>query len=158
MNFTHLIEEFAKIAKADSIKQEYENVVTVNLGEFELFFSYAEQQNNILLHAALGVHDENKETLACLLSMNTFFAQTKGICLGIDGTVITAQQNILLPENNAPINYEAFIKQCELFLEAAGELVALFNDTVTFQKCIEQNTATQKDDSAAPVLGQSIFC
>ncbi len=159
MNLMNLVEELAKNMHIESVKSEYENVISINLGEFEVFFSYMEQRKAIMIHASLGVHDESKQVLSYLLSMNNFYAQTQGLCLGIDGKVITAQQNIFVSANaHSPLSTELFLEQCEMFLTAVSNLLPFLNDSTQLQKALadaESNTST----TATPTgRGQNIRC
>ncbi len=124
MNLNYFVEEFAKAVQSENIKSEHEGVMSVQMGDFELFFAHLEHRNVIMLHTSLAEHDESKETLANLLVMNNFFAQTHGVCLGIDGKIITAQQNIFVSnDENNPLTLEQFMEQCELFLLALPHIM-----------------------------------
>ncbi len=117
MNIIYFVEEFAKAVQSDTIKNEHDAVSSVKIGDFELFFAYFEQRNTIMLHASIYEHDGSKEYLAHLLQMNNFFSKTHGICLGIDGNIVTAQLNVfMIDEEQSTKNLELFMAQSKLFL------------------------------------------
>ncbi len=157
MNLVRYVEEFAKVANVDSIKNDFENVVSVQVDDFELFFAYNASLNAIMLHASVGMHDGSKESLACLLAMNNFFSETKGICLGIDGDVITAQQNIFVMHDEADaLTTESFLQQCEAFMHGLAVLIPLFVDTQAFAKHAAQANDGAKEVSKGVLHNQGI--
>ncbi len=160
MSFEYLIEEFANAVEAQSIKRVQEDMLSVLVGEFELFFSYHEANRIVMLHASLAEHDDKKETLAYLLEMNTFFAKYNGLCLGIDDNVITAQQNIYIGADEGTfIKSPVFLKQCETFLIGVSILLEYFNDTATFAQDVAEAQKDKKAKNEAPrMMGQDIRC
>ncbi len=143
MNFSNLVDQFAKAIQAESARETHENVICVTLGEFEIFFSYLANKKTILLHASVATHDGSKQALAHLLAMNTYFAKTGGICLGIDGAVITAQQNIYIADANH-VDTAQFIAQCEGFLSSLLMLITYLNDRDKFNNDAQQTNNTQQ--------------
>ncbi len=160
MSFESLVDAFAKSVEVNSVNRCEEDVLSVNVGEFELFFSYLKVNQAVMLHASLAEHDNKKETLAYLLEMNTFFAKFQGLCLGIDDNIITVQQNIYIGAGeHKTIEPEIFLKQCETFLIGVSILVSYFNDTARFAQDVadaQKNKMAKKE--TPPVMGQSIRC
>ncbi len=159
MNLMNLVEELAKNMHIENVKSEYENVISMNLGDFEVFFSYMEQRKNIMLHASLAMHDESKQALSYLLSMNNFYAQTQGLCLGIDGKIITAQQNIFVSGNaHSPLSTELFLEQCEMFFVAISNILPFLNDPTQFQKAVDDAANNTSSTTPSTEFAQDIRC
>ncbi len=148
MNIIYFVEEFAKAVQSDTIKNEHDGVSSVKIGDFELFFAYFEQRHTIMLHASIYEHDGSKEYLAHLLQMNNFFSKTHGICLGIDGNIVTAQLNIFMfDEEQGTKNLEQFMNLSKLFLVSLPSILELLKTKFKSDK----NMNTQ-DEHILPTL------
>ncbi len=150
MNLVFFVEEFAKAVQSETVKNEHEGVLSVHIGEFEVFFAHFENRNAIMLHASLDTHDGSNEALMRLLKMNNFFEKTYGVCLGIDGEVITAQQNIYISEHDSNLELELFMEQCHLFLTASALIMEELKQDIT------KNNA-QNDETGSILLPNNLI-
>ncbi len=155
MNLEYFVENLTKELGADTMTMENENTFSIRLGEYDFFIAYRADLKGILLHASVGVHNNKPETLAYLLTMNTFFAKNHGVCLGIDDAVITAQQVIVVADiQDDPAFMPSFMDQCSLFLKAIFLLLQYFdNEKIFYQDVTKSITEMNKEQDPCAKVG-----
>ncbi len=142
MHLENYVQDFAKSVQSKVEASGHEGVLQVRVNNMELRFAYAEYRNSVVVHTRLDMHNDSKEALQCLLEMNNLYANTQGLCLGIEKNIITAQQNIYIDAKaNENLTKELFLEQCHLFCAS----VFYVRSEIYSRKALNVNDLVQTD-------------